>query len=178
MEAESVNYSPPVYSFLCPGSGKWSICALTSSPICFLMLMPLQFLYLVVSGSCFLGVLCLSAMAGPENRACKLQLAHDLSSSVNTKWRVCLQMTASRCSSNLSDIAGRLCRQIFPSCGKNYLTSLFTPLLPPTAEKLLSVASCSRSGICLKQGNTVGVPQPRLGLIIPYATISHDCFFC
>lgn len=86
-------------------------------------------------------------MSGSENRACKLQLARDVSSSVTTKWRLCLQMTASRCSSNLSDIAGILCRQIFPSCGKNYLTFLFTPLLPPTAEKL-SVASCSRNGIC------------------------------
>lgn len=87
-------------------------------------------------------------MTGSENKACELQLAHDLSSSVNTKLRVYSQMTASRCSGNLSDIAGVLCRQIFPSCGKNYLTFLFTPLLPLTAKELLSVASCSRSGIC------------------------------
>lgn len=68
-------------------------------------------------------------MAGSENKTCELQLAHDLSNSVKTKLRIYLKMTASRCSSNLSDIAGTLCRQIFPSCGKNYLTFLFTPLL-------------------------------------------------
>lgn len=86
-------------------------------------------------------------MAGTENKACELQLAHDLSNSVNTKRRVYSQMTVSRCCGNLSDIAGLLCRQIFPSCGKNYLTFLFTPVLPPIAEEL-SVASCSRRGLC------------------------------
>lgn len=47
-------------------------------------------------------------MAGSENKACELQLAHDLSSSVNTKLRVYSQMTTSRCSGNLSD----MCRDI------------------------------------------------------------------
>lgn len=76
-----------------------------------------------------------SVIAVSKNKACELQRAHDLSSSVNTKLRVYLQMTASRCSSNFSDIAGILCRQIFPSCGKNYLTFLFIPRLPPTAKE-------------------------------------------
>lgn len=48
--------------------------------------------------------------AGTENKACELQLAHDLSNSVNTKRRVYSQMTVSRCCGNLSDIAGLLCR--------------------------------------------------------------------
>lgn len=74
-------------------------------------------------------------MVGSENKACELQLAYDLSSSVNTKLRVYLNLTASRCSSNLSDIAGSLCRQIFPACRRNYLTFLFTPLLLPTAKE-------------------------------------------
>ena len=86
-------------------------------------------------------------VAGTENEACELQLARDLSSSVNTKRRVYSQMTVSRCCGNLSDIAGLLCRQIFPSCGKNYLTLLFTPVLPPAAEEP-SVASCIRRGLC------------------------------
>lgn len=92
-------------------------------------------------------------MAGSESKACELQLARDLSSSVNTKRRVYSQMTVSRCCGNLSDIAGLLCRQIFPSCGKNYLTFLFTPVLPATAEELLSAASCSRRGLHRKRGH-------------------------
>ena len=92
-------------------------------------------------------------MAGSESKACELQLARDLSSAVNTKRRVYSQMTVSRCCGNLSDIAGLLCRQIFPSCGKNYLTFLFTPVLPATAEELLSAASCSRRGLRRKRGH-------------------------
>lgn len=80
-------------------------------------------------GSNLGGGLVSPVMSGSENKACELQLVHDLSNSVKTKLRIYLKMTASRCSSNLSDIAGTLCRQIFPSCGKNYLTFLFTPLL-------------------------------------------------
>lgn len=95
-----------------------------------------------------LGVSVAPVMAGSEKQARELQLAHDVSGSVNTKPGVYSQMAASRCSGDLSDIAGTLWRQIFSSCGKNYLTFLFTPLLPPTAKELLGVASCSRSGIC------------------------------
>lgn len=117
-------------------------------------------------------------MAGSENKACELQLARDLSSSVNTKRRVYSQMTVSRCCGNLSDIAGLLCRQIFPSCGKNYLTFLFTPVLPATAEELLSAACCSRRGLCRKQGHARGVLSPRLGLITAWAMDFRNCFSC
>lgn len=98
-------------------------------------------------------------MAGTENEACELQLAHDLSSSVNTKQRVYSQMTESRCCGNLSDIAGLLCIQIFPSCGKNYLTLLFTPILPPPAEEP-SVASCGRRDYTENKGMRQEFPAP------------------
>lgn len=117
-------------------------------------------------------------MVGSENKACELQLAYDLSSSVNTKLRVYLNLTASRCSSNLSDIAGSLCRQIFPACRRNYLTFLFTPLLLPTAKEWLSVASCSRSAVCSNKQITGGLPKPRQGLTIPCAIDFHYCHSC
>lgn len=85
-------------------------------------------------------------------------------------------MTASRCSSNLSDIAGVLCRQISPSCVKNYLAFLFTPLLPPTAKGWLC-GFLQRKWDLLKWEHTVGIPKPTHS-IITYATDFHSCFSC
>lgn len=85
---------------------------------------------------------------------------------VNTKCRVYSQMTVSRCCGNLSDIAGLLCRQIFPSCGKNYLTFLFTPVLPATAEELLWLPA-AEGGYAESKGMQQAFPAPDLVLSRP-----------
>lgn len=89
----------------------------------------LWFLYLVMFLQVtFWGVLVWLYLDQVAKLWCELQQPHN-SIKLSVELRVYLKMTASRCSSNLSDFAGILCRQTFPSCGKNYLTFLFMPLL-------------------------------------------------
>lgn len=103
----------------------------------------------------------LSAMAWSENRTWKQQLAHDLSSWVNTKLRVCLQLTASRCSSNLSDIVGMYVDKDFPLVERT--TSHF--YLHPSCHQSQKTTWCGflqQKWDLQKQGAAV-VPKPRLG---------------
>lgn len=147
MGAESINSSPTsLHSFHTQLLVNHSYMLSPTPPVHF---NAYAFAVLVLGGLCgsdFGGFSCLLSWLHQKARAASCNLAY--ASSVNDKLIVDLRKTVSRRSSNLSDIAGISCRQIFPSCGKNYLTFLFTPLLPPMANELLSVVPCSTSGIC------------------------------